>query len=505
MLTGARTAGLSLLLIWTTSGQPSATLAEERQLLAGAATVEVTPQQLPVIVNGGFLERATDKVADPLYARSLVLSSGDETVAMVVVDSCMIPRDVCDAAKAAAHQPTSIPAERILISATHTHSAPSVMDYCLGTSKDHTYTQQLIPQIAESITAAYARREPAEIGWTVVDAPQHTHCRRWIRRPDRVDTDPFGNATVRAMMHPGYQNADYLGPAGPADTEMTLLSVRSLQGRPICLLANYSMHYFGAQGGISADYFGLFASLMEQRLGGSAGDAGTERGSGCVAMMSQGTSGDLHWMDYTRPPRKLSMEQYAQQLAEIASAAYQQIEYRNRLVLKMEEQELELRRRLPDHDRLQWAREMNAARGARQVKNRPEVYARQAEWIHEHPTEKILLPALRIGDLGITGLPHEVFGITGLKLKAQSPLQPTFNIELANGAAGYIPPPEQHELGGYTTWPARTAGLEVQAEPKIVDAVLGLLEKVADQPRRPAEDDLYPAEIRTNIRRALGK
>ena len=58
------------------------------------------------------------------------------------------------------------------------------------------------------------------------------------------------------------------------------------------------------------------------------------------------------------------------------------------------------------------------------------------------------------------------------------------NVELANGSEGYIPPPEQHTLGGYTTWPARTAGLEVQAEPKIVDTMLKLLERVAGRPRR---------------------
>src|SRR5690606_17596563 len=39
-------------------------------------------------------------------------------------------------------------------------------------------------------------------------------------------------------------------------------------------------------------------------------------------------------------------------------------------------------------------------------------------------------------------------------------------------------------LGGYTTWAARTAGLEVEAEPKIVDTLLTLLEEVAEQPRR---------------------
>ncbi len=43
------------------------------------------------------------------------------------------------------------------------------------------------------------------------------------------------------------------------------------------------------------------------------------------------------------------------------------------------------------------------------------------------------------------------YAVTGLKLKARSPLQPLMNIELANGAEGYIPPPEQYYLGGYTT------------------------------------------------------
>jgi hypothetical protein len=56
-------------------------------------------------------------------------------------------------------------------------------------------------------------------------------------------------------------------------------------------------------------------------------------------------------------------------------------------------------------------------------------------------------------------------------------------IELANGGDGYIPPPEQHFLGGYNTWPARTAGLEIQAEPMIVETALGLLERVSGLPR----------------------
>ena len=119
--------------------------------------------------------------------------------------------------------------------------------------------------------------------------------------------------------------------------------------------------------------------------------------------------------------------------------------------------------------------------------NLQEVYAKEAIYLHDEPPRELKLQAIRIGELGIAAIPNEVFAITGLKIKAQSPFETTMNIELANGSEGYIPPPEQHTLGGYTTWPARTAGLEVQAEPRIVEGVLGLLEKVADKPRRTAK------------------
>jgi hypothetical protein len=91
---------------------------------------------------------------------------------------------------------------------------------------------------------------------------------------------------------------------------------------------------------------------------------------------------------------------------------------------------------------------------------------------------------VRIGDVGITAIPCEVYGITGLKIKAQSPLRHTFNLELANGSEGYIPPPEQHVLGGYTTWPARSAALEVGAEPQIVETLISMLEDVSGRKRR---------------------
>jgi hypothetical protein len=149
----------------------------------------------------------------------------------------------------------------------------------------------------------------------------------------------------------------------------------------------------------------------------------------------------------------------------------------------MAETRLKLRRRVPDDARLKWARDVVGHMGDRIPRTLPEVYAKEAIFLHDEPERELKLQAIRIGDLAIAAIPDEVFALTGLKIKAQCPLPLTMNIELANGSEGYIPPPEQHALGGYTTWPARTAALEVQAEPKIVAAVLNLLEQVAGRGR----------------------
>ena len=57
--------------------------------------------------------------------------------------------------------------------------------------------------------------------------------------------------------------------AGPIDPEVAFLSLQSTDGRPIALLANYSLHYVGGVGGghVSADYFGIFADRIQELLG----------------------------------------------------------------------------------------------------------------------------------------------------------------------------------------------------------------------------------------------
>lgn len=443
---------------------------------AGAYAIDINPTKMPVIVNGSFREKTTDTILDPLHARCLVLDDGNERIAIVVVDSCMVPRDLLDQAKALANKSAGIRADRMLISSTHTHSAPSAMG-ALGSSADSNYIEELPGMIAEGIKLANDRLQPARVGWAVVDAPDHTNCRRWILRSDKMRVDPFGDKTVRAHMHPGHQNPDFIGPSGPVDTGLTMLSVQTAEGKPLAMFANFSMHYYGS-GALSADYYGAFSEEFAKQIG--AGDGRSD----FVAAMSQGTSGDLQWMDYGAPAMPRDLRKYSTELAAIARGAYDKIHYRPWVSLAMAETKLKLRRRVADEKRLEWARKVTATLTGRKPISQEEIYAREQVIIAEDPERELILQAARVGDLGITAIPNEVYSITGLKLKAQSPLQPTMNIELANGGEGYIPPAEQHRLGGYTTWEARSASLETNAEPKIVEALLTLLEKVAEKPRR---------------------
>ncbi len=463
----------------------SASNATSAELQVGAANVNVTPVNLPVLVNGGMLSRSVGSVNTQLSARAIVVDDGANRIAIVVVDSCMMPRPLLDDAKQLASQRTKIKPANMLISATHTHSAPASMS-CLGTDADPTYMPYLREKLAEAIATAEKNLQPAEVGWGSVDAPEHTALRRWIRRPDRIATDPFGNPTMRANMHSGRNWDDVVGESGPEDPQLSMIAFRSTKGQPIALLCNFSMHYFGDKA-LSADYFGLFCGQLESEIDPTAEADQNDGASRFLAVLSHGCSGDIWRRDYKVPAENrndaIKIDEFAAELADIAKRAYDDIEYSTGDVA-MAETRLHLNYRTPNAQRLEWAQRIVEAMGDRLPKTQTEVYAKEALILHERQSTDVVVQALRIGKIAIATTPNETYAISGLKIKLQSPLKQTMVIELANGGDGYIPPPEQHLFGGYNTWPARSAGLEVTAEPKIVEAAVSLLEQTSNAARR---------------------
>lgn len=455
------------------------------KLSAGAFAIDITPTKFPVSVNGGMTDRQISEVHDPLHARCLVLDDGKSIISIVIVDSCMVPRDLCDRAKELIRKKTGIPTSNILIAATHTHSAVTLTGVFQSEPVEW-YREFLVERIAQGVEQAYKQRQPARVAWGVGRDPTQVFNRRWYMKPGTIQPNPFGQMD-QVRMNPGYQHPGLVKPAGPVDPEIGFLSVQARDGRPIAFLANYSLHYVGGVPGLSADYFGAFAERIKQLLGAEKVQPPF------VGIMSNGTSGDVNNINFAGPApgKREPYEQcrlVADSVARHVFAAYKEVadQHREDVSLAAAERELELGVRLPSQADIARAKEILAQAKGPVLKTLPEIYARETVLMAKYPpTVQLKLQALRIGDLGIGAIPCEVFCEIGLEIKTKSTLKPTFIIELANGYNGYLPTPRQHQLGGYETWRARSSYLEVNASDKITATLLDLLHQVAQSRNSP--------------------
>jgi hypothetical protein len=291
-------------------------------------------------------------------------------------------------------------------------------------------------------------------------------------------TNPFGGED-KVVMNPGVGNPNLLEPASPTDPQVSFLSVQSTNGVPLALLANYSLHYVGGvpNGHISADYFAVFCQRIGELLQADRKDAPF------VGMLANGTCGDVNNINFAGPretnPPYAKMRIVADDLAREVLRVYQTVPHRDWMELKAAQSELTLAMRIPSPEMIVHAEEILARPATISPVHRYEkAYAERTLSAATWPKEvSIVLQAFRIGEVAVAAIPFETFAETGLELKAKSPVKPMFTIELANGAYGYLPTPEQHELGGYETW-LGTNRVEKEASRKIVKRLLELLEKV---------------------------
>ncbi|HOA73758.1 MAG TPA: hypothetical protein PL151_03010 [Phycisphaerae bacterium] len=458
------------------------TAATAETLRAGAATSNITPW-LGISMNGHFTDRKAVHVHDELHARALVLDDGRTRLALVACDSCVIHRDIFDEAKRLAEQATGIPAAHMLMCATHTHTG-ATCTAIFSSEPDPAYQEFLIRRIADAVTRAAHNCAPARIGWGSGHKPDHLFNRRWYMKEGTIPANPFGETTDRVRMNPPRQSPDLLEPAGPTDPQVGVLSVRSNEGRPLAVLANYGLHYIGDTGPaeISADYFGAFADRIQALLDADRLDPPF------VGILTNGASGDVNNINFRQPAVAgkpyTRIRAVADDLAGEVARVIRAIDHRSRAALVVRQTEITLGVRRPNDADLERARSIIAAAEGRELKSPEEVFANETIKLADYPsTVDVPLQVIRIGDAAIVAIPCEVFAEIGLEIKQKSPIKPTFVISLANGYNGYLPTPAQHALGGYETWRARSSYLEVDAAPKIVEQVLALLHSLPTESR----------------------
>jgi neutral ceramidase len=463
----------------TTSGSRSS---QNKVFRAGAATSNITPPLGEGIVGGWGVPPATH-IHDQLNARCLVLDDGESRLVFAIVDNVGINREVFDAAKRLIHEATGVPTDHMMMSATHTHSAISAGgkgEKRRGWNYEEPldeYQRFVARRISDGVQVAINNLQPARVGWGVGKVPKHLFNRRWKMKNPVVN--PFGEMD-QVMMNPGVRNPNLVEPAGPTDPEVSFLSVQSIDGKPIALLGNYSLHYVGGvpAGHISADYFAVFADRIQELLKADRQDPPF------VGIMSNGTSGDVNNINFRGPsethPPYAKMRIVADDVAQEVVRVYKTTQHHQWVPLQAAQSELTLKVRRATPQMLAHAEKVLARPESVEPAHRHEdAYAQRiTQMEQEWPDEvKIILQAFRIGDLGIAAIPFETFTETGLELKAKSPFKPTFTISLANGSYGYLPTPEQHALGGYETW-LGTNKVEINATRKIVAELLDLFSKV---------------------------
>src|SRR5260370_32110090 len=104
--------------------RPKPSFAAAGKLRAGAATANIPPA-LGCSLAELMTDRRATEVHDELHVRALALENGAARIGIAVVDSCAVPRSVIDRAKEIIRERAGVPPSHLLVSATHTHTAPS--------------------------------------------------------------------------------------------------------------------------------------------------------------------------------------------------------------------------------------------------------------------------------------------------------------------------------------------------------------------------------------------
>ncbi len=406
---------LTLVLVVVSFAWGGAAAAEFR---AGAASVKITPPIGGLM--GGYSARGiglSTGVHDPLYAKALVLTDGEDTLAIVILDLVSFDGKPLDRVKAALRERLGI--EQMMILVTHTHSGPTLNEKFPSAEKS--WVSELEQKIEAVVKEAQEDAVPAVYG-VGKGRLEEGHNRRKVA--------PDGSVTML------WRNEER-APTAPVDHEVGVIQVNTTGGEPIATLVNFACHpvILGpANLLISADYPGVMRTVVEDALGG-------------VCLFANGACGDINpFMDKSDP----------------ADGAFEEVEKTGRALGDEAVRVVRAMtlRETPDADLTVQTEAVSFA--LRWDIENPEVlealYAKYTKMVvtmilnelkANLPLEGDVVTVTLGRDLALVGLPGEFFVDHGLSLKAGSAIPNTFALGYCNGSLGYFPTINAAWEGGY--------------------------------------------------------
>jgi neutral ceramidase len=444
-------------------------------LYAGAARIKLDPPKGLAMIGYGNRVGRNSGVHDDLATQALVLSDGKTKVAIAGVDLLAIGIRIADDIRDRVAKATDIPADSILICATHTHSAPAFNIFATpradakpSEGRNLDWERALPGKIADAIVRANDQLEPATL---------------------RAATGPFTLGTNRRLLRPNHQIQIAANRSGPADAEVLALGAYRPDRSAIAFLMNYPCH------GVvlcednllySRDWPGFAMDEIESAF------AGDRRP---ISIFIQGATGNID-------PRSRGNFEVAEQFGrEMGRAAFDALEHAQsitdarvaarriplKLALKDNSADLAIARacaeqtqvsldnhrggdgyqlkRLRDHHA-----QSLAALGALELLN--EQNRRDHRVNLDRRELATAMTIVSVGNIAIVGIPGELFVELGLTIKSNPQFAHTIVAGYCNDLIGYIPTRDAYPQGGYEVETARVAAGSGES---IVDTALSAL------------------------------
>ena len=432
-------------------------------LLVGLGEADITPPEgFPMA--GYYHERLATGQRDPLKAKAVVFRSGEKVGAWVVCDLTGVSRDLCLEIRKRVSQKTRIPESQIVVSATHSHTAPDysrdLYDYLAGRSPAAgrpSYAPKLIDGAVNAIVRAHAAAKPASLsaGAAIQETPVSFN-RRFVMQDGSV-------RTWQRLDTPGVVRA-----AGPIDPEIGLLAINAADdAKPLGLLSSFALH-LDTVGGLQ--WSGDYPFFIEQSLRGKFGEP-------FISVFGTGTCGDINHSDPVRKERNTT-DVIGRSIAKSIDGALPGLRpagFKGGLQVRTEVVKLPLQD-VTDAELKRACELIPASRAGQKIDFFDQVSAYKAvvldhlrnkpskvvstdyinwglshSWAGVGESLPVEVTTMTIGqDVALVFLPGEIFVDLGLAIKRSSPFRTTLVVELSNCVETiYIPTRAAYASGSY--------------------------------------------------------
>lgn len=401
-------AGLVLMIRPAFAGESEPTTSGS-SLDAGVGVVDITPTE-PVMLAGSPTPLKSSSVGSRLYVKALVLSTGAQKVAIVTLDTLKYPVDCVVKARRQIENTTGIPADKVMICASHTHRGP-IWTY---------YKDQLATPIAEAVALAARDLTPCRFGTARGNVDGVSECRRVIKN---------GQAWNRWQLPPA--DAHKYPAEGPADPEFDLLAAIGKDGRYKAIVYNFACHAANTRElVVSADYPGDVQEFVQRQLGYEV-----------PTLFLTGACGDVN------PVYGMKREHFGEKLGAEFLGCLRVLNPIVKPSLAINSREMQM----PGREHPELKAEDIALKWPGQLEHYKKSFSDMKK--REKPSYPYFFTGIRIGDdFAIVTNPDELFCGIGMSIKRQSPFKHTMVVEQTNGAHGYVPSAKAFEGGGYETW-----------------------------------------------------